>query len=395
MLPLIKSMVKKSLRKLGSVVPERSNNVVKKFTKDSAHIFFGYYDITPFSYDDQLILACRVPLKNYPNNDIMDLGYYRFNDNKLKFNKLSETKAWCWQMGPRLRWLNKKLNYVAYNTFENNMYNSVIQNSEDLNIIDKYPLPFYDINKDDTLGLSLNFSSLQRLRPGYGYKNLLNSSENINTLDDGITLFNLKTRKQKKLFSVKEIIIIEPDETMDKAEHYFNHISFCPYSNNFIFFHLWTTGKMRYRRLFLYDMELNQIRLLSSNLVSHYSWKSEHEILITELDDFKLKYKLYNIKKIDIKIIAENILIEDGHPSFVNDNKILTDTYPNLIGHQKLRIYDNLKNQIIDQGSFYSPSNFTGENKCDLHPRLSRNNRFISIDTAMSGKREMLILENS
>ena len=73
----------------------------------------------------------------------------------------------------------------------------------------------------------------------------------------------------------------------------------------------------------------------------------------------------------------------------------MTDTYPNLIGHQKLRIYDNLKNQIIDKGSFYSHSNFTGENKCDLHPRLSRNNRFISIDTALSGKREMLILENS
>ena len=151
---------------------------------------------------------------------------------------------------------------------------------------------------------------------------------------------------------------------------------------------------MRYRRLFFYDMKLKKVTLLSSNLVSHYSWKSENEILITEIDNMKLKYNLYNINKLRYEVIGEEILIEDGHPSFINNKKILTDTYPNLFGHQKLRVYDSDKNKIIEGGSFYSPSNFVGENKCDLHPRISRNGKLISIDTAMSGKRQMLILKN-
>ena len=53
--------------------------------------------------------------------------------------------------------------------------------------------------------------------------------------DDGIILYNFKNKKQKLLVSLSEISEVEPNETMVNAEHYFNHISFCPFSSDFIF----------------------------------------------------------------------------------------------------------------------------------------------------------------
>ena len=394
MLSIFKSRVKKLLRQSGSFIPQFSNNIIKNYSDPSAHIFFGYYDTSPFSYNDEIILACRIYLQSLQHNNDMDLGYYNLSDKNSKFIKFGKTKSWCWQMGSRLRWINKEHNYVAYNAFEKDNYFCNIQDPETSNIIEKHPLPFYDINKDASLGISLNFSRLQRLRPGYGYKNLPDLTEGISApTDDGIILYNFKSKKQKILVSLSEISKIETDETMDDSEHYFNHISFSPFSNNFIFFHLWSTDKMRYRRLFLYNMQSKECRLLSSKLVSHYAWKSDNEILITEIHENNLRYALYDIRYKKPKIVGENILIEDGHPSFINDNKILIDTYPNLLGHQKLRVFDSVNQNIIKLGSFYSPSGFTGENKCDLHPRLSRNKEFVCFDTALSGKRGMFLLK--
>ena len=85
----------------------------------------------------------------------------------------------------------------------------------------------------------MNFSRLQRLRPGYGYKIVPDYSENIKVPhEDGIFLYSFNNREQELLVSLIEISKVEPDKTMENAEHYFNHISFSPYSNDFIFFHL-------------------------------------------------------------------------------------------------------------------------------------------------------------
>ena len=293
----MKRIIKKTLLKTGKYFPQFfSNLVVKKFTDLNSHIFFGYYDTTPFDIKDEKILACRVPIKNHLKSIKMDLGYYYLDKANPKFIKFSETNAWCWQMGARLRWLNNQSDLVSFNTVYKNRYICKIQSINKTNEYESIPLPLYDINNDITYGLSLNFSRLQRLRPGYGYKNILDKSIKIKApSNDGIILFDFKSKKEELLISLSKISKIEPDKSMKGATHYFNHISFSPNSRFFMFFHLWVNNNKRFSRLFIFDIETCKYKLISKNRVSHYTWKSDTELLITESKDGIVFYTLYNI----------------------------------------------------------------------------------------------------
>lgn len=67
------------------------------------------------------------------------------------------------------QWLSN--HEILYNDFRNGKYCSVI-----LNITDKteriIQMPVYAMSQDKKTALSLDFSRLHRLRPGYGYSNI-------------------------------------------------------------------------------------------------------------------------------------------------------------------------------------------------------------------------------
>ena len=239
----LKRYVKIILRILGKWIPQLPNRlIVKRFRCSDSHIFFGYYDITPFSRDNSKVLACSVPLDNDYNNlqYTMQVGYYNINEPKTAFNIIGETNAWCWQMGPRLRWFDDKKDLIAYNSVDNNSYSCIIQDINTKDIHYEIPIALYDINNTQSFGISLNFSRLQRLRPGYGYKILPdNTVDDLAPKDDGIFLYNFNSNEVKLLVTLSEVSNIQPDASMSGAQHYFNHVSFSPYSDNFTFFHLW------------------------------------------------------------------------------------------------------------------------------------------------------------
>lgn len=86
-------------------------------------------------------------------------------------------------------------------------------------------------------------------------------------------------------------------------------------------------------------------------------------------------------------------LSTDGHPSFTSDGRfMLTDTYADRDGNRHLLLYDTRSEKLYELGRFYSPFNNCGY-RCDLHPRFSRDEQSVIIDTAHSGKHQVLMLE--
>ena len=83
----------------------------------------------------------------------------------------------------------------------------------------------------------------------------------------------------------------------------------------------------------------------------------------------------------------------DGHPSFAKkDSYIITDTYPDKHGYQHLIVY-NLKTRkgIIIAKLF---AHYKGNPaSCDLHPKLSSNNKFVVVDTAYNEKHHMMVFD--
>lgn len=373
-----------------------------KLIEKNSHLFFGYYDICPFNFNDDKILALRLSKENSNGclkHKNIDVGY--FDLHKKEYIKTEETAAWCWQQGCRLQWYPLegygKNDLILYNTLINEKYRCIVQNIETKEIRKVINRPIYSVTPDGKFGLSINFSRLGRLRPGYGYEVLPDETENEpRPENDGIWLIDIDTNSIKLLFSIKEISNIEPSDSMKNAEHYINHISINPSGTRFLFFHVWLILNKRFTRLITSDLDGNDPYVLyNEEHVSHYTWKSDLEILCFSTHrNSGSRYHLYTDKNIDYKIIGNGLLCEDGHPSFSpNKELIITDTYPDKYGERNLLLYNDSKQSLNNIGKFYSPFKYQGESRCDLHPRWNRTGSHVVIDSAHEGQRGMYILK--
>lgn len=378
-----------------TITGEKIINISQK----DKHVFFGYYDITPFSEDDSILLAMQTPfIKRSPGiRDEAEIGFYQVNYPERGFTFLGRTSTWCWQQGCRLQWYGKDKNQIIYNCIVNGEYGFIIAEVPSGRIIKKIKKPLYSISEDGDWGLSLNFSRLQRLRPGYGYGILPdNSANNPRPDDDGVELINLKTGESKLLFSVKDIAEIKPHNSMDGANHYFNHLMINPSGSKFLFFHLWMKDEKRHSRMFVMDKNGENIKLLNnSGSVSHYNWVSDDEIILYSLvgDKNKYTYAIFNSLSGKISYFGKNVPKKDGHPTLLKNGKIfITDTYPDLLSQRSLLSYDIERDEAKVLARFDDPRNFTGEFRCDLHPRISNNEKMICVDRIINGKRNISII---
>lgn len=364
------------------------------------HVFFGYYDLTPFGNND-LLLATRTSLQNKtPTPDRrMEIGYYKLNEEPDSFHQVGVTTTWCWQQGCRLQWYSQDSKYILYNKIVDGKYGCVIQDIESRQIIRLIHRPIYSISNDGNWGLSLNFSRLQRLRPGYGYVNFPDYTKGqLSPENDGIWRIEMKTGKQVMLFSISEICRFDPLPTMYDAEHYFNHIQFNPSGNRFLFFHIWLNKGNRFSRLITCNIDGSRMYpLINEGHVSHYNWKSNSEIIAYSTHQKTGSfYHIYKDQTENVEVLAPDILDRDGHPSFSPDgNYLLTDTYPDKYGEQHLLLYNIEKQQIDCIGSYYRPVKFIGEQRCDLHPRWSPEGNMICYDSSHRNLRKMCVINKS
>ena len=378
---------------------------IQKYGDDSRQVFFGYYDLTPIKYDDSILLAVRASINNKPvqKNAFLDIGYYKLQNKESEFILIDKTTTWCWQQGCRLQWypVNEKgrNNLVIYNRLVNNQYGSCIRNIKNRKILDTFKRPVYTLSPDGQLGLSLNFARLGRLRPGYGYVSIRDNTEGQNTPNnDGIWRIDMKTGEDRLLFSISDIANYRMKETKQGAEHYFNHISVNTRGDRFLFYHIWVKNGKRHMRLITCNMDGTELYvLINEEFLSHYTWKSPDEILcFSEHAVSGMKYHLYKDKTSQKKVVGENYLQKDGHPTYSpNGQFLLTDSYPDKYSDRHLLLFDYHSDKLIDLGGFFSPYNFIGEVRCDLHPRWSASGRYVVFDSAHEKKRSIYLMDIS
>lgn len=375
---------------------------IRKFGETDKQVFFGYYDVTPFSTDSRTLLALHAPIENItpkPETEVV-IGYYDLHDEKTTFSEIGRTTTWCWQQGCRLQWYQDgNSQNIFYNRLVDGRYGSVIQNIKSKEIFKLFKRPVYAVSNDGRWGLTLNFSRLQRLRPGYGYVNFPDETRGQEMpRNDGIWLMDMASGKEEFLFSVADIAGLEPLDSMKGAEHYFNHLCFNPAGTRFMVIHLWTKDKKKFGRHITCDIDgRNKLVLNNRGHASHYIWKSDDELLVFSThEDTGTHYYLYTDRTNNKRVVGQGILKEDGHPSFSPDgNTLLLDTYPDKFREQKLFVYSLNTGEVTGLGSFYSSLKYRGETRCDLHPRWSPCGQYVCFDSVHEGKRAMYMICNS
>lgn len=359
-----------------------------------AHVFFGYYDIQQLSVDEEKALVHVVNLG--ATTEEATIGYY---DLEGRFNKLCKTKAWNWQQGARLRWHPNDSDLIIYNDFVKDSYVTKVFSITKRELVNTYDRAFYDIDSKFHYGLSLNFSRLQRLRPGYGYINCKDSTEGVAIpKNDGIFRTNLETGETELIIPYE--IVTNEIENKNEYEHYFNHISFSPDGMRFIFFHIYQkfNNNVWKTRLICSDTNGDNLIILEEeNKVSHYCWKGSNELIVTCYDEKgKQFYEIIDINSGEKSMLIGDALTLDGHPTLRNNGLFVTDTYPDRNSFQKLIICDNydcINEMAISHeiSLFHSPF-LEGEKRCDLHPRVSNSGRYISIDTTFKDNKRSCII---
>ena len=379
-------------------INSKINIPILRFGGNKSHTYFGYYDINPFNKNGDL-LATKTSLENTtPKYDRkMRIGYYSLSDKKT-FHEIGQTTTWCWQQGCRLQWYNNSDDKIIYNKMIEDNLGSVIQNIYSKEFIKTINNPIYSVANSGEWGLTLNFQRLHKYRPGYGYNNNDTKWSSLKSDNDGIWLIDLKNNNKHLLFSISEISQFYTLDTMQGANHYFNHIQINPSNDRFLFFHLWVKNDKRYSRLITSKIDGSELYpLINEGHVSHYNWISESKIIAYSThQDTGTFYHLYEDMTGNYHPLKLDILLNDGHPTISSDGRyLLTDTYPDKFGDQKLILHDfkNKKTEIL--GEYFSPLKYRGEMRCDLHPRFNKNGNMICFDSALSGRRQLYVIKLS
>jgi hypothetical protein len=366
--------------------------------------FFGFHDVDPFSVDCSKLLAnhnnfdFRMPKKE----EGLHVGFFDIHNMQLgKYHAIDVSYAWNYHKGCRLQWLSD--DKIIFNSAVNDNLIAKIINikSEKTKIID-YPID--SISPDGTLATSFSYERLERCMPGYGYaykdEGYLAQSASKET---GLFLINIKENKRKLLISTFDLMkdMDLPKYSSDKYLHYITHSAFSKDGRFISFLHRWTGQDIQKleTRVIIYNLQTASFFALPTDLTgSHYVWNNNNQLIVSCEINHQICHTLFDINAPnDYKTIVPEKLNSDGHQCFINSNTFITDTYPDK--NRMAQLYKvSIKNNTVKKiASIYSPKRFQTISfykhiACDVHPRVSRNGRYLCFDSPRTGKRSIYIM---
>jgi len=404
-------------------------------TPGDGHFFFGYYDKVQLSEDETKFLAMRVAgIEEVPTaDDVAEIGYFDIKNNPSQFVKLGETRAFNWQQGCMLQWLGPDYNSrILFNDLRDGRFVSVVINldTKEEKVSGR---AIYNVTPDSLKAISVDFERHYWCRRGYSYDGVYDENKNKPVVEgDGLWLVDLETGAERQVVALADLISNKPLSNMDNATHYVEHVHISPDGKRMAFLHRWKIADGGiYARLYTAKIDGSELYLLNdSGRVGHFNWFNENEVLaycglenkINKIRKYKTLVKFFikpllpvyhmlikDNSKISKMVTGDSYVIfkdqseirrrialkisdEDGHPSARRGypNQFITDTYPDPEDspQAKLILYDLEKDEpvYLDYlGSIARHDN--SATRCDLHPRVSLNGRYVSIDTMDRGVR--------
>lgn len=362
--------------------------------------FFGYYDKDPMNSRGQVLCHLTgAATDGRPRGDSsIRVAVFDVGDSSAPVLEV-ETKAFNWQQGARTQWVEPDT--FIFNDFDSGkgVYCARVLRVSDGHEVAQFPWPVQDAFRE-RFYLSINYRRLMALRPDYGYRNLpaLTASELKDLSSDGIWRVDLGSGEASMIYSLRQVCAMEPKHEFSEGLHKVNHLMISPLGSRFIFLHRYIVKGCRHDRLMLGTPGGEGLRVLvDKGIVSHCSWIDEATLLGYLCgSDGHVGYHVVNVESgVATRLNATGLDdFGDGHPHVVGDS-FITDTYPDKARMQHLMLC-NLSNGLVQKvGEFYHGFGFSGEARCDLHPRLSKGGRTVFFDSVFSGRRQMYRIDLS
>ena len=373
---------------------------VRAITRGPKFHWFGYYDKLEFDPTNRYVLANQVDFEHRSPkpDDVIQVGMVDLEDGD-RWIELGESRAWNWQQGCMLQWLPGSDREVLWNDRERDQFVCHILDVKSGNRR-TLPAPVYCVSPDGKWGLAPDFRRLQDRRPGYGYAGIVDPDHEISAPErSGIWKIDLQTGESKLILSFAEAAGILPTSGYSQnAFHWFNHLLWSPDGSRFIFLHRWrgkAEGGGFSTRMFTAAADGTDLYVLDPHgQTSHFIWRDPTHVLAWAWHpSHKLKFYLYEDKTDRVEPIGPTVMIENGHCTYLPGNEwILNDTYPDAKRLQHPYLYHVASGKRVSLGHFLSPPQYTGEWRCDNHPRFSPDGNKVVIDSPHGGDGRQLYL---
>tara|TARA_B100000575_G_C23132286_1_gene657002 strand:+ start:984 stop:2249 length:1266 start_codon:yes stop_codon:yes gene_type:complete len=397
----------------------------------------GYFDVPQLSKDNTNLLTLQIEhLDRYPDSkNKYPICIFDIKRNTKKI--VSTTSIYNFQQGCRGQFVGPTFNdKIIFNDFHNGRYVSKIVNLINGNI-DFIDYPIAAISSSFKFLISIDYERLFWCRKGYSYSIIKNVSKNKKIYKkECLTVFDIEKNIVKKAIYIEDLININFTNSMENATHYIEHVVYCPFDEKFLFLHRWTLADGGiYARLYHYNILKNELDLLvDSGRISHFNWINKDEIIFYGAESNKFNslrknkkytkilklilpvykrlikdnssiskfitndsYYLYRLVEKKGTKIANQLKSQDGHPTCFESNKVkffITDDYSDIDNNSSPSLYfHDVKNNISKKiKSFKSISKLDNSPfRCDLHPRLSFDGKYVSIDTLDNGFRQSFV----
>jgi hypothetical protein len=399
------------------MVNSRKTPTVTRMTPYGGNYFFGYYDLTPQNMGGDKYLYHRVDFidRIQKRGDRALLGWFDpgvpTNDPSC-FNPVVETSAWNFQQGAMLQWHPAQPDStIIYNHEDKTAYKGVVHNliTGEKHLLDQ---PVANVSPCGEKAVSINFSRMYTFRPGYGYAGIDDPWFSVNQpADDGIYRINLSTGEAPLILSLKSIwerTLADSCPTEKQPKILVNHITWNTTGSRFLFLlrYISSKGGGWKTSVMVSDDKGDDLQvLIPFGFASHYWWTGEDEVMFySQGKEAGSEPGLYliNVKDKTFIPVNRNVFNQDVHCSvFPGSDWILNDTYPhpyssllnrgaikgNLPGYRRLFLYNNHDKSVVQMGNFFSPPQYEGDIRCDLHPRWSRDNSYFTFDSLHEGFR--------
>lgn len=362
---------------------------VRVITKGPRHHWFGYYDKLQFDPTSRYVLGMGVDFEHRSPkpDDVIEIGMVDIEDGD-RWTTLGHSTAWCWQQGCMLQWIPRSRDTVLWNDRDDGRYVCRILNIQ-TKALRTIPHPIYALSPNGKTAIATDFRRLGHTRPGYGYNGIPDPNEKVSLPDDtGIFHVDLETGEQKLLHSVDEVAKFGPQlaSMQGSKKHWFNHLLFNPVGTRFVFLHRWETPTGgRETRMVTANADGSDLRIIDANgLTSHFIWRDPTHILAfsNRPSDGKRFFLFEDAPAGEIVVVGKDAMTLDGHCTFLPGNRwILNDSYPDKNRKQNPYLFEVKTGRVVPLGHFDSPKEYTGEWRCDTHPRFSPDGKTVIIDS--------------
>jgi len=390
----LKRFLKDIYQRTASLIPVRdiiqANNM-----KVREGFFAGFHDICPWSPSGVKMLAhcpeSDINLRSGADGPPLEckIGYFDSKTDGV-FRPLGTTRAWNWQEGARLQWVDD--DSLIWNDIRDGTLVSVQKTLVPAQA-ERLGPPIHAISSSGRFATVLSFKRIAIWSQAYSYLDL--DRESINQADS-LDIFDLEKRVSCSRVYLSDVMGTHPCGTMDSAHHYFSYTRFSPDERQCAFFHCWLCGTRRYSRLFVKDLDNNKLHLVSeSSWISHYCWDGNDALIVYDQDTKGRRgYRRWDLATASFQPIRHGTLNSDGHPQVSpNGRWMLTDTYPNRFMQQAVIIYDLEKHVGHLLLKAKMPFHYRYENRCDFHPRWNRSGTAICFDSVHGQRRSLCIID--